>query len=528
MSIEIINIPDLGEVEEVEVIEISVDVGEEVDNEDTIIVLESDKAAMEIPASKQGIISKLLVNIGDKVTEGMPFLEIETQDGEKETSNEDKSETIEEKNVSSEETNDISVEPGTPELITLNIPDLGEVDEVEVIEISSSVNKEVGEDEPVIVLESDKAAMEIPASVPGVIKKIHLKVGDKVKEGMPFIDIETISVRKEAVPAKDEDVSKNIESTSQANSVQKSKPQHQSVQHKAGKSHAGPAVRKLAREFGVDLKLVTPTGPKGRILKEDLHVYVSNKLNNPDQGGIQLSQPDIDYSKWGEIETKPLSKFQKTASDNLHSSWINIPHVTQHDEANITDLLDFRKKANSEYSLKISPLAYIIKITAEILKDFPEFNSSLSANLQDLVFKKYINIGIAVDTPNGLIVPNIKNTDELNVREISDEVIRLAKAAKDRKLKVEELKGATFTISSLSGIGGKFFTPIINPPEVGILGLSKTFEGLSLENRKVEVKMMLPMSLSYDHRVINGAYAAKFISKLSKNLSNLDNYKEIF
>ena len=528
MSIEIINIPDLGEVEEVEVIEISVDVGQEVDNEDTIIVLESDKAAMEIPASKQGKISKLLVNIGDKVTEGMPFLEIETQDGEKEISSEDKSEIIEEKNVSSEENNDISVEPGTPELITLNIPDLGEVDEVEVIEISSSVNKEVGEDEPIVVLESDKAAMEIPASVPGVIKKIHVKVGDKVKEGMPFIDIETISVRKEVVPTKGEDVSKNIEPTPQVNPEQKSKPQQQSVQHKAGKSHAGPAVRKLAREFGVDLKLVTPSGPKGRILKEDLHVYVSSKLNNPDQGGIQVSQPDIDYSKWGEIETKPLSKFQKTASDNLHSSWVNIPHVTQHDEANITDLLDFRKKANSEHSLKISPLAYIIKITAETLKDFPEFNSSLSANLQDLVYKKYINIGIAVDTPNGLIVPNIKNTDKLNVREISDEVFRLAKAAKDRKLKVEELKGATFTISSLSGIGGKFFTPIINPPEVGILGLSKTFEGLSLENEKVEVKMMLPMSLSYDHRVINGAYAAKFISKLSENLSNSDNYKEIF
>ena len=528
MSIEIINIPDLGEVEEVEVIEISVDVGQEVNNEDTIIVLESDKAAMEIPASKQGKISKLLVNIGDKVTEGMPFLEIETQDAKKETSNEDKSATIEEESIPIEATTDIAEETGIPEIITLNIPDLGEVDEVEVIEISSSVNQEVGEDEPIVVLESDKAAMEIPASVPGLIKKIHVKVGDKVKEGMPFIDIETISVKKEATPAKNEDVAINKEPAPLANSVHKSQPQQQNIQHKAGKSHAGPAVRKLAREFGIDLKLVTPTGPKGRILKEDLHLYVSNKLNNPDQGGIQISQPDIDYSKWGEIETKPLSKFQKTASENLHSSWVNIPHVTQHDEANISDLLEFRKKANSEHALKISPLAYIIKITAETLKDFPEFNSSLSANLQDLVYKKYINIGIAVDTPNGLIVPNIKNTDKLNVREISDEVFRLAKAAKDRKLKVEELKGATFTISSLSGIGGKFFTPIINPPEVGILGLSKTFEGLSLENGKIEVNMMLPMSLSYDHRVINGAYAAKFISKLSENLSKSDDYKEIF
>ena len=527
MSIEIINIPDLGEVEEVEVIEINVDLGQEIESEDTIIVLESDKAAMEIPASKQGKISKLLVSVGDKVSEGMPFVEIETKENAITISDENESEKIEDENTSTEEATDSVSESVTPELNTINIPDLGEVEEVEVIEVSASINQEVGDDETIIVLESDKAAMEIPASVSGIIKKIHVKVGDKVKEGMPFIDIETTSIKPVAVPTKNQD-EKTEEIIAPKTIPDKiSKPQNNSVQHKPGKSHAGPAVRKLAREFGIDLKLVTPSGPKGRILKEDLHAYVSNKLNGSDQGGIKISQPDIDYSKWGDIDTKPLTKFQKTASENLHSSWVNIPHVTQHDEANISDLLDFRKKANSDHSLKISPLAYIIKITAETLKNFPEFNSSLSSNLQDLVYKKYINIGIAVDTPNGLIVPNIKNTDKLNVREISDEVFRLAKAAKDRKLKVEELKGATFTISSLSGIGGKFFTPIINPPEVGILGLSKTFEGLALENGDVKVNMMLPMSLSYDHRVINGAYAAKFISKLSENLSNID-FKEIF
>ena len=527
MSIEIINIPDLGEVEEVEVIEINVDLGQEIESEDTIIVLESDKAAMEIPASKQGKISKLLVSVGDKVSEGMPFVEIETEENAITISDENESEKLEDENTSTEDAADSASESVTPELNTINIPDLGEVEEVEVIEVSASINQEVGDDETIIVLESDKAAMEIPASVPGIIKKIHVKVGDKVKEGMPFIDIETTSIKPVAVPTKNQD-EKTEEIIAPKTIPDKiSKPQNNSVQHKPGKSHAGPAVRKLAREFGIDLKLVTPSGPKGRILKEDLHAFVSNKLNGSDQGGIKTSQPDIDYSKWGDIDTKPLTKFQKTASENLHSSWVNIPHVTQHDEANISDLLGFRKKANSDHSLKISPLAYIIKITAETLKDFPEFNSSLSSNLQDLVYKKYINIGIAVDTPNGLIVPNIKNTDKLNVREISDEVFRLAKAAKDRKLKVEELKGATFTISSLSGIGGKFFTPIINPPEVGILGLSKTFEGLALENGDVKVNMILPMSLSYDHRVINGAYAAKFISMLSENLSNID-FKEIF
>ncbi|MDA7697573.1 2-oxo acid dehydrogenase subunit E2, partial [Gammaproteobacteria bacterium] len=292
--------------------------------------------------------------------------------------------------------------------------------------------------------------------------------------------------------------------------------------------HSGPATRKLAREFGINLNEVKGSGPRGRILKEDLHSYVANKLNNNTQSGFQQTQPDVDYSKWGEVKIDKLSKFQKTASKNLHTSWINIPHVTQHDDADITSLLDLRKKLNKEHDLKVSPLAYIIKATVETLKLYPIMNTSLTADLLSIVQKSYFNIGIAVDTPDGLIVPNIKNTQEKSILEISDEVFKLAKLAKNRKLKVDQLKGATFTISSLSGIGGKYFTPIINPPEVGILGLSKTFDHLSMEDGQLKESKQMPVSLSYDHRVVNGAYAAKFISELSNQLNKIQFLEKVF
>ena len=306
------------------------------------------------------------------------------------------------------------------------------------------------------------------------------------------------------------------------------KRQTQPTNYQNSSIHSGPATRKLAREFGINLNEVKASGPRGRILKEDLHSYVANRLNNNTQSGFQQTQPDVDYSKWGEVKIDKLSKFQKTASKNLHTSWINIPHVTQHDDADITDLLDLRKKLNIEHNLKVSPLAFIIKATVETLKLFPIMNTSLTADLLSIVQKNYFNIGIAVDTPDGLIVPNIKNTQDKSILQISDEVFKLAELAKNRKLKVDQLKGATFTISSLSGIGGKYFTPIINPPEVGILGLSKTFNHLSMENGELRESKQMPVSLSYDHRVVNGAYAAKFISELSNQLNKTQFLEEVF
>jgi pyruvate dehydrogenase E2 component (dihydrolipoamide acetyltransferase) len=416
---------------------------------------------------------------------------------------------------------------------SINIPDLGEVEEAEVIEICVEVGQSVESEDPIMVLETDKAAMEIPASVDGIVKNIKVSVGDKAKTGMPFVDIEIIykNFDKEIETNKPSDSLKDNTDHKEVSKAETPLKKNTTITHtnyKNSSIHSGPATRKLAREFGINLNEVKGSGPRGRILKEDLHSYVANKLNDNTNNGFQQTQPDIDYSKWGEIKIDKLSKFQKTASKNLHTSWVNIPHVTQHDDADITGLLDLRKKLNIEHGLKVSPLAYIIKATVETLKLYPIMNTSLSADLLSIVQKNYFNIGIAVDTPDGLIVPNIKNTQDKSILEISDEVFKLAKLAKNRKLKVDQLKGATFTISSLSGIGGKYFTPIINPPEVGILGLSKTFDHLSMEDGQLKESKQMPVSLSYDHRVVNGAYAAKFISELSNQLNKIQFLEEVF
>ena len=526
-----INIPDLGDVDEVEVIEVCVEVGQKVESEDSIMILETDKAAMEIPASADGVVKNILIKVGDMVKEGMPFVEIEIESPIKElikeddtqitSNNEDKKsiDTIE-KEISKEIT-----------IIKPAIPDLGDVDEVEVIEVCVEVGQKVESEDSIMILETDKAAMEIPASADGVVKNILIKVGDMVKEGMPFVELETI-INEEAQDNKhtkneDNKLAQSEKITSQEN-IELKKNSTQPVNFKNTSVHSGPATRKLAREFGIDLSQVKGSGPKGRIIKEDLHAFVSSKLNSKYQEGFQHSQPDIDYSKWGDISIEKLSKFQKTASKNLHSSWINIPHVTQHNDSDITDLLELRSDLNKKYKTKVSPLAFIIKATVETLKLFPMMNTSLTSDLESFVLKEYFNIGIAVDTPEGLIVPNIKDAEKKSILEISDEVMNLAKLAKERKLKVDQLKGATFTISSLSGIGGKYFTPIINPPEVAILGLSKTFDHLLLDGEKVLNKKYLPVSLSYDHRVINGAYAAKFVTEFSNQLKQINFLKESF
>ena len=415
------------------------------------------------------------------------------------------------------------------ELTKINIPDLGDVEEVEVIELCAEVGQTIDSEDPIMVLETDKAAMEIPASVSGVIKNIYISVGDMVSQGMPFIEVE-VSISKDEVNSKDEVEEKANEVSDSKNPIKKEVviATNSPINYKNSSIHSGPAVRKLAREFGINLAEVKGCGPKGRILKEDLHVFVSNRLSNKSQSGFQPSQPDIDYSKWGEVKLEKLSKFQKTAAKNLHTSWINIPHVTQHDDADITNLLLLRKDLNLAHKVKVSPLAFIIKATIETLKLFPTMNTSLTASMDSIVQKEYFNIGIAVDTPEGLIVPNIKDADKKSILQISDEVMTLATLAKERKLKVEQLKGASFTISSLSGIGGKYFTPIINPPEVGILGLSKTFDSLSLFNEKVISVKKMPVSLSYDHRVINGAYAAKFITEFLNQLNRIEFLKKSF
>ena len=413
----------------------------------------------------------------------------------------------------------------------INIPDLGEAEDVEVIEVCAKAGDQVDSEDPIIVLESDKAAMEIPASVIGKVISIEVSVGDTVSSGSPFLKIEVLddSVQQAEEDSLEDDAKKNqvvSEEIQQIESEQLSNIEIQNIPTISTKTnnkniYAGPAVRKLAREFGIDLSLVQPSGPKNRIQKEDLHLFVKSQLSATSQkNSYEFSQPDIDYSKWGTTKEKNLSKFQKSSIANLHTSWINIPHVTQHDECDLTTLLEVRAQLCKKHKVKISPLAFIAKITSQLLVDFPLLNCSLDRNLEKIILKDYVNLGIAVDTPEGLIVPNIKNAQLKSIVEISSEINKLAEDAKKRKLKIDDLKGASFTISSLGAIGGKFFTPIINPPEVAILGISKAYEKVISSKAGFENRSFLPISLSYDHRAINGVYAVQFTSQLGEALSD--------
>jgi pyruvate dehydrogenase E2 component (dihydrolipoamide acetyltransferase) len=408
----------------------------------------------------------------------------------------------------------------------LKIPDLGEAEDVEVIEICVKPGDIVSEEDPIIVLESDKAAMEIPTSLGGKVLEIKVSIGDKVSAGSPFLEIEadadkpSIDMQKPAIDSvMTSEIPQILDKLDEAieQPIIAALPEDSSNR---GSFYAGPAVRKLAREFGIQLSLVSPSGPKNRIQKEDLHAFVKARLSGASNSAFTFAQPNIDYSKWGSVKEQPLSKFQKSSLTNLHTSWINIPHVTQHDECDLSDLLDLRSQLNTKHDLKISPLAFIAKVTAEVLTEFPMLNSSLDHVLEKIVIKNYVNMGIAVDTPEGLIVPNIKNVQEKSILNIAEEIAMLASAAKTRKLKIPDLKGASFTISSLGAIGGKFFTPIINPPEVGILGLSKTFAQVVAKNDGFESRECLPLSLSYDHRVINGVYAVQFVTQLGAALGD--------
>ena len=413
----------------------------------------------------------------------------------------------------------------------INIPDLGEAEDVEVIEVCAKEDDQVDSEDPIIVLESDKAAMEIPASVIGKVISVEVSIGDKVTSGSPFLKIEVSEdaehqAEEDSHEDQDEEKQTLSEQKEPIESVQLSDVEMQRippVTTKINNEHiyAGPAVRKLAREFGIDLSIVQPTGPKNRIQKEDLHQFVRSRLSaTPQDNGFQFSQPDIDYSKWGPTKEEKLSKFQKSSLTNLHTSWINIPHVTQHDECDLNILLKARARLCKKHKVKISPLAFIAKITSQLLADFPLLNCSLDSSLEKIILKDYVNLGIAIDTPEGLIVPNVKNAQLKSIIEISTEINELAEVAKKRKLKISDLKGSSFSISSLGAIGGRFFTPIINPPEVAILGISKTYEKVVSSANGFENRSFLPISLSYDHRAINGVYAVQFTSQLGEALSD--------
>ena len=414
----------------------------------------------------------------------------------------------------------------------IKIPSLGDAENTEVIEICVNPGDSVSSEDSIVVLESEKAAMDVPASQKGVIKKVLVKIGDEVKEGDDFLEIE-ISEEEIKEDEKDNEVQKDTQEDNydEVEEIIEEKKVEESIEQPKYESsasgiYAGPAVRKLAREFGIDLNQVIASGPRNRILKEDLHKFVKSKLEGSSTGIPKM--PSIDFSEFGNVEEIDLTKFQKTSALNLQQSWITIPHVTQHDETSIDDLLNVRKSLMNKHKVKVSPLAFFAKGICKLLEEFPLFNASIDMNTMKVIKKDFINLGIAIDTPQGLIVPNIKSADKKSIREISDEIARLADLSKSRKIKVNDLKGSTFTISSLGSFGGKFFTPIINPPEVAILGISKSYDSVLLKDTKPVSTTNLPISLSYDHRIINGVEGVKFTTRFCEILSDVNYFEENF
>ncbi|MFD2231412.1 dihydrolipoyllysine-residue acetyltransferase [Alkalimarinus sediminis] len=537
MSKSDIKVPDIGGSTDVEVIELCVAAGDTIAVDDVVIVLESDKATMEIPASEAGDVLEMKLAVGDKVSEGDVILLIESAESKAETSSEpaegtDVSEP--EARVSEEKNAPQNVETSEPRVDIVSVPDTGGSDKVTVVEVSIKVGDVVAEEDTLVVLESDKATMEIPSPYAGTVQQLLIKEGDVVGTGDPIAEL-SIKAGK-IVTASTESESQNKPAISQpaaaAPKVEPVKPSPVAPQGEPGidhKVHAGPAVRKIAREFGVDLVQVTGTGPKGRVLKEDVQSFVKARLKQGpvSAGTVGHGIPSVtlpDFSQFGPIERSPLSRIHKLTAENMHKSWLNVPHVTQFDEADITDMEAFRKaqKATAEAKgTKLTPLPFILKACAYAMNRYPQFNVSIDMDSHELIQKRYVNIGVAVDTPAGLVVPVIRDVDKKSLWQLAEECIELAGKAKDKKLKPAEIQGGCFTISSLGSIGGTAFTPIVNTPEVAILGLSKASIKPVWDGNEFLPRLMLPLSLSYDHRAINGADAARFTALLGILLGDL-------
>jgi pyruvate dehydrogenase E2 component (dihydrolipoamide acetyltransferase) len=542
-----VKVPDIGGDTDVDVIEVLVAVGDVIEPEAGLITLETDKATMDVPAPAAGKVVELKVNVGDKVSEGSLVLVMESNaSGEKAASEEKAASATAEASSepSSSETSESAPSESaeaTTSVIDVTVPDIGGDTDVDVIEVLVSVGDKIEAETGLVTLETDKATMDVPAPKAGVVKSVDAKVGDKVSEGSLVITLEVTSAGAPAAPAPKPAATPAPASTPQATSAPKPPPvpHHPSAGEKksGGIVHASPSVRRLAREFGVDLGLVKGSGRKGRILKEDVQSFVKYELSRPKMnagssvgtgsGGLQvLPPPKVDFSKFGEVEEVALTRIQKISGPNLHRNWVTIPHVTQFDEADITEMEAFRKQQNAvaekkKLGIKITPLVFMMKAVADALKAYPVFNSSLSESGESLVMKKYYHIGIAVETPNGLVVPVVRDVDKKGIFEISKELMEISVKARDGKLKATDMQGSCFTISSLGGIGGTAFTPIVNAPDVAILGVSKSEMKPKWNGTEFEPRLMLPLSLSYDHRVIDGAVGARFSVHLSNVLGDI-------
>ena len=548
MAIEKITVPDLGDAADVEIIELLVAVGDTVAENDSMMVLESDKAAMEIPAPMAGVVKSIAVNLGDQVNTGSEVLSLEVEgaasaeDAKSEASEPEQpaesksepaeSETQQQPEPSAEAPSVASIQSAES---VVKVPDLGTDDEVDVIEIHVSVGDNISADDPLITLESDKAAMEVPAPQDGEVLELLIKVGDKVKTGSDVIRISgAAAAASPSLTSASSDVSVAASSESEAVAPAPSTapapaaiPEVPVVHaEQSGKVYAGPAVRKLARELGVDLSLVPGTGARSRVVKEDIHAFVKARINNPPAAaGTSISAvPDVDFSQFGEIEEVARSKMQKVTATNMQRNWSSVPHVAQFNEADVTELEDFRaelKPEAEEKGVNLTFLPFLLKASAKALAEYPQFNVSLHSSGEYVIQKKYYHIGVAVATEAGLVVPVIQDVDKKSIYELADEIIELSDKARQRKLKLEEMQGACFTISSLGAIGGTGFIPIINAPEVAILGVSKTQIKPVYRNGEFQPRKMLPITLCYDHKAVNGVDGGIFADYLVKLLGDI-------
>jgi pyruvate dehydrogenase E2 component (dihydrolipoamide acetyltransferase) len=531
VAIQSIKVPDIGGAEGVEVIEISVKVGDVIAKDDSIVVLETDKASMEIPASVGGKVVAIKVNLGDKVSEGSVLLEVEAEGAGVATSAEAAAPAP--VAAAPAQAPDAPVSAAASAEVTLAVPDIGGAEGVEVIEINVKVGDDVAQGDTLIVLETDKASMEIPAETAGKILSISVKVGDKLSQGSAIAVVASVGGAVAApAPAAAPVAAPAKESAPVAAAAAAPAPKAAAVEDvvQTGDVYAGPAVRKLARQLGVDLGKVSGSGPRSRLMKDDVRSYVkpivvAAQSGAPLGGGSGIPRvPAVDFAKFGEIETVKMSKIKKITADNMSRNWLNVPHVTQWDDADITDLEAFRNSMKAEAEKrgsKLTPLPFILKACAAALVAEPTFNVSLHHDGESIVQKKYVHIGIAVDTPNGLMVPVIRNVDKKGLWELTDEINAMAKKAREGKLLPADMQGGCFTISSLGASGGNGFTPIVNAPEVAILGVSRAQMKPVWNGKEFIPRNMLPLSLSYDHRAINGADAGRFFTYLTAVIADV-------
>ena len=549
-----IKVPDIGGHENVDVIDVAVKAGDTIAVDDTLITLETDKATMDVPADAAGVVKEVKVKVGDKVSEGSVIVVVEAAAAEA-AAPEAAPAAAPAQTVAPE-----SVAPAAPAapavaapaaaaIAAVEVPDIGGHENVDVIAVEVKVGDTVAEDDTLITLETDKATMDVPSSAAGVVKAVYVKVGDKVSQGSKIIEVESEGAAAPAAAPAAEAASKAAAPAAAPAATPAAAPAQAAPVAAFGntpvnetafaKAHAGPSARKLARELGVDLGLVSGSGLKGRIMGEDIKAFVKAAMQGGAGkgapaaasaslgGGLDLLPwPKVDFSKFGEIEEVELGRIQKISGANLSRNWVMIPHVTHFDKTDITDLEAFRKQQNAEaekrkLDVKFTPVVFIMKAVAAALEQMPRFNSSLSEDGQKLTLKKYINIGVAVDTPNGLVVPVFKDVNKKSITELSRELTVISKKARDGKLTAGEMQGGCFTISSIGGLGTTHFAPIVNAPEVAILGVSKSAMEPVWNGKEFVPRLMMPISLSFDHRVIDGADGARFITIINNMLSDI-------